>query len=107
MGGKTLTWTMTFSQEQLAAAYRLTATLLSQSQLNSPRIVSLAEVEQLGWFSAIRESGEAQVFPIRLDAEEGTQYWLGYRNFWVISRYNRAIAYSMAVFQLAEALEQK
>jgi len=97
--------------------WRTGATIVSSATVTDPnsavkvnsfdRSRTLAEVEQLGWFSAIRESGEAQVFPIRLDAEEGTQYWLGYRNFWVISRYNRAIAYSMAVFQLAEALEQK
>ncbi|MEX2321381.1 MAG: lytic murein transglycosylase, partial [Saccharospirillum sp.] len=34
----------------------------------------------------------------------GAEFWLGYRNFWVISRYNRSIAYSMAIFQLSEAL---
>ncbi|WP_320821736.1 lytic murein transglycosylase B [Reinekea sp.] len=67
---------------------------------------TLMEVEKLGWYSAIRQPDDAQVFPIRLDGEAGTEYWLGYRNFWVISRYNHAIAYSMAVFQLAEAIEQ-
>jgi len=67
---------------------------------------TLMEVEKLGWTSTIRQPDDAQVFPIRLDGEQGTEYWLGYRNFWVISRYNHAIAYSMAVFQLAEAIEQ-
>lgn len=33
-----------------------------------------------------------------------TEYWLGYRNFFVITRYNRSSFYAMSVFELAEAL---
>lgn len=37
----------------------------------------------------------------------GTEYWLGYRNFYVITRYNRSSFYAMSVFELAEALRQR
>lgn len=35
-----------------------------------------------------------------------TEYWLGFRNFYAITRYNRSYFYAMAVFQLGEALRQ-
>lgn len=35
------------------------------------------------------------------DAEE---YWVGYRNFYAITRYNHSRLYAMAVFQLAQAI---
>ncbi|MBL8447076.1 MAG: lytic murein transglycosylase B [Zoogloeaceae bacterium] len=36
-----------------------------------------------------------------------SEYWLGYQNFYVITRYNRSSFYAMAVFQLAEALRER
>ncbi|NMG64321.1 lytic murein transglycosylase B [Azoarcus indigens] len=36
-----------------------------------------------------------------------TEYWLGYRNFYVITRYNKSSFYAMSVFQLAEALRNR
>lgn len=43
---------------------------------------------------------------LQLDMADGSQqYWQGFHNFYVISRYNHSHMYVMAVFQLAEAIK--
>ncbi len=38
------------------------------------------------------------------NSETATEYWLGLRNFYAITRYNRSPKYALAVYQLAEAI---
>ena len=38
---------------------------------------------------------------------EATEYWVGFDNFYAITRYNRSSFYAMSVFQLAEALREE
>jgi membrane-bound lytic murein transglycosylase B len=41
---------------------------------------------------------------VTLEGAEGTEHWLAFKNFWVITRYNRSPLYAMAVHQLAQAI---
>ncbi len=45
-----------------------------------------------------------RVMLVPLETENGTEYWLGFHNFYALTRYNRSPLYAMAVFQLSEIL---
>ncbi|MEM7376074.1 MAG: lytic murein transglycosylase B [Pseudomonadota bacterium] len=42
---------------------------------------------------------------VALEGAEGTEHWVAYPNFYVITRYNHSPLYAMAVFQLAQAIK--
>lgn len=48
-----------------------------------------------------------KVAPLRFAGKQGPEYWLGFRNFYVITRYNHSKLYAMAVFQLSEQLKSR
>jgi membrane-bound lytic murein transglycosylase B len=68
---------------------------LSQAQLLEGGIRPLT--------GSLPAAGEATLVDLETTGVD-TEYWLGYRNFYVITRYNRSSFYAMAVFQLASAL---
>jgi len=42
---------------------------------------------------------------LKLEGKKGSEYWLGLKNFYVITRYNHSELYAMAVFHLSEKLK--
>jgi len=41
---------------------------------------------------------------VTLMGEDGEEYWVGFHNFFVITRYNRSVMYALAVHQLGQAI---
>ncbi|NJD07918.1 MAG: lytic murein transglycosylase B [Methylococcaceae bacterium] len=50
---------------------------------------------------------DASLSLLRLRAIRGDEYWLGHKNFYVITRYNHSTHYAMAVYQLAQAIKRR
>ncbi len=53
------------------------------------------------------QSGEAPATLIELEAADGPEYWVAYKNFYVITRYNRSRLYAMAAHDLAQAIDER
>jgi len=67
-------------------------------------VYPLAELARRGYAPLSGEPRADGATLVTFDGEAGKEYWLGYRNFYVISRYNHSPMYAMAVQQLAQAI---
>ncbi|MBV1878883.1 MAG: lytic murein transglycosylase B [Pseudomonadales bacterium] len=65
---------------------------------------SIASMEKLGLHWQQKLKSEPLISPMLLHGKQGIEYWLGLKNFYVITRYNHSKLYAMAVFQLSQRL---
>ncbi len=75
----------------------------SLGTLDAPR--SPAEWAAAGVTSGTKIKREDSARLLDYTVAEGREFWLGFNNFDVITRYNHSDYYAMTVFQLAEALK--
>jgi membrane-bound lytic murein transglycosylase B len=66
--------------------------------------VDLETLRDAGIEPEVEVAGNPRVAVIELDTGEGFEYWLGFHNFYTITRYNHSALYAMAVFQLSELI---
>jgi membrane-bound lytic murein transglycosylase B len=65
---------------------------------------TLADLAAKGYRPADANAPDQPATLLTLEGANGPEYWIGYQNFYVITRYNRSPMYAMAVHQLAQAI---
>lgn len=70
-------------------------------------VLTVAELQQQGYMASLDVDPSELATAMRLQGVKGNEYWLGLKNFYVITRYNHSRLYAMAVYQLSEALLNK
>ena len=65
-----------------------------------------SELSEKGLVSQFKISAETPVALVKLQQRDQPEYWAGFHNFYVITRYNHSELYAMAVYQLATELAQ-
>ncbi len=68
---------------------------------------TVGDLSQLGYVFAGDLPGDAAALAMHLEGEQGQEYWVGFHNFGVITRYNRSILYAMAAHQLGQEILTK
>ena len=51
--------------------------------------------------------GSTKVMLVRLSVPDRDRFWVGFNNFYVITRYNHSMMYAMAVYQLGIGIEER
>ncbi|MGH1471739.1 MAG: lytic murein transglycosylase B [Cellvibrionaceae bacterium] len=75
--------------------------LTKKTKLNS----SIKKIEAAGILPVERLDGELNAMAFKLKADSGDEYWVGLKNFYVITRYNHSLLYAMAVHELSEEIK--
>ena len=65
---------------------------------------SLAELGEKGYRPTVAQGHDLPATLVTFEGSAGTEHWLGFRNFYTITRYNRSPMYAMAVYQLSREI---
>jgi membrane-bound lytic murein transglycosylase B len=76
------------------------------STSNFTPTLSVAEWEQKGFQSSKDLSPDLPAAVLKLEEKDRHTYWLTFKNFYVITRYNRSPRYAMAVYELSKEIKK-
>lgn len=66
--------------------------------------LTLDQLSEYGVSAVTEHQPEMKAKLLSYQLEQGEELWLGFTNFYVITRYNHSAMYAMAVYQLADAI---
>ena len=66
----------------------------------------VAAIRRTGASPAEMVSDDELATVFAAEFESGTRYWMGFNNFYVITRYNRSVNYALAVYELSQELRR-
>ena len=68
---------------------------------------SLARLQAQGITPQGAVVGARTALLLEYQGRQGPEYWLGFDNFYAITRYNHSQSYALAIYQLAQAIRQR
>lgn len=92
--------------EQLKLGKENTITSKDNCKRSCKPKLNVANFKQKGILGKTSVADKTPAILLILKQKSGKEYWLGYNNFYVISRYNHSTLYSMAVYQLSQEIKQ-
>jgi peptidoglycan lytic transglycosylase B len=66
--------------------------------------LAVSELENYGITAKQSLTNDVKIKLLEYEQKDGSEFWLGFDNFYVITRYNHSALYAMAVYQLAEEI---
>jgi len=70
-------------------------------------VKTIADLKKAGIGSDRKLAADAKATAMKLDGDDGDEYWVGLHNFYVITRYNHSAMYAMAAHQLSQMVAAK
>jgi membrane-bound lytic murein transglycosylase B len=67
---------------------------------------TVAAIRRTGASPAIVVADDMPAAVFAAETDAGTRYWVGFNNFYVITRYNRSVNYALAVYELAQEIRR-
>lgn len=100
-----------FSEHGWRAAEPVAERATRRSGASAPEPANSMDLEETigglidsGYVFATELPESTPVTVLGLEGRDGLEYWVGYHNFHVITRYNRSVKYALAAKQLADAI---